>query len=80
MFNFLMLAKYHATVMAVVQFIEATVPDDLPGTKKLDMALKAIIATDAKLKNAVPQLTGLIGLAKAVYNQAREVAAEVQAP
>lgn len=80
MFNLLLLLKYHASIMAVVQFVEATVPDDMPGTKKLDMALKALIATDQKFSKMVPELTSLIGLAKSVFNQARSAISEAEAP
>jgi hypothetical protein len=70
--------RYRAKVMAVVAFIEASVPDDYPGTKKLDMALKALIKWDAKIEGLLPEVTELITGAKLVYNEV--VAADIPAP
>lgn len=69
--NFLLVLKYHTEIMAIVRWLEQVVPDDVPGVKKLDMALKAVIAVDDKLANAVPELTKAFSLAKGVYNAAK---------
>ena len=77
MLKLLAALKYRAMIMAVIQFVEHTLPDDAAGTKKLDVALKALIKMDAGVSKLVPEVTLLIAGAKAVYNEAR---AEVAAP
>lgn len=79
MLKILAALKYHAQIMAVVQFIEATVPDDTPGLRKLDMALKALIRWDAKIGEVVPEVTQLIAGAKAVFNEVKSAADSVKA-
>jgi hypothetical protein len=71
MLKLLAALKYRAMIMAIVQFVEQTVPDDMPGTKKLDIALKALIKMDAKIESLVPEVTTLIAGAKAVFNEAK---------
>ena len=71
--NFFLALKYRAMVMAVVVFVEHTLPDDFPGTKKLDIALKALIKMDAKISKLIPEVTTLIAGAKDVYNSAKAV-------
>jgi hypothetical protein len=75
MLKLLAALKYHAMIMAVVQFVEHTLPDDAPGTRKLDAALKALIKMDAGVTKLIPEVTTLIAGAKEVINQAK---AEVQ--
>lgn len=63
--------KLRAKIMSIVHFIELTVPDEMPGTQKLDIALKRLIAWDKKVESMLPHVTELIADAKAVYNEAR---------
>jgi hypothetical protein len=76
MLKLLAALKYHAMIMAVVQFVEHTLPDDAPGTRKLDAALKALIKMDAGVAKLVPEVTTLIAGAKEVYNQAKAEVAQ----
>ncbi len=71
MLKLLAALKYRTMIMAVIQFVEHTLPDDAPGTRKLDAALKALIKMDAGVAKLVPEVTLLITGAKEVYNTAR---------
>lgn len=79
MLQLLAALKYHAMIMAVIQFVEHTLPDDAPGTRKLDVALKALIKMDAGVSKLLPQVTLMITGAKEVYNSARADASAAEA-
>lgn len=68
--------KLRAKVMDTVHLIELAVPDDFPGTKKLDIALKRLIAWDKRVEGMIPRVTELIADAKAVYNEAKAISSE----
>jgi hypothetical protein len=81
MLKLLQALKYRAMIMAIVQFVEHTLPDDMPGVRKLDIALKELIRLDAGVEKMVPEVTLLIGMAKGVYNAAKaEFSSQVEAP
>lgn len=63
----LSLMKYWDLFIQVVTMIEQAVPDNTPGTVKLDMALKTLIRWNAELANFGPDLDKMVSFAKIVY-------------
>lgn len=66
----LILLQFHGEIIFVLKTIEAMIPDE-SGAKKLDIALKQMIALDAKLQDMIPALTQAFSLAKSIYNATR---------
>lgn len=80
---FILLLRYHAVILFIMQTLETYIPDGdaaaPTGLQKLDIALKRLIGFDASLANKVPELTKAIGLVKSTMNDVKALTAKAPA-